>query len=423
MGYIYGIRNKLNGKWYIGQTRRKDIRHRWLEHRTLDVCKSKQTKINRAMKKHGLQNFDFNIICICFDEALDEMEKIYVAKYDSFGPRGYNLTAGGRDGKRSEEFKNMQSEKFKKAGINKGTDNPMHGRKHTDDAKKLISDTSKVAVRQYTLTNVFVAQFDCIKDAANSIREGASPGHISSCCAGKRLSALGFKWSWVPGGRNKCLVAKSLTPPIYRAPPLQNTQTRSRRAEGEILRQYTLKNDFVAQYKTILEAQTKLGLSSSQIGTCANGKQNSAHGFKWVWTSESCLVGREEHLTDVKVLKQFTLANEFVASHESVKKACLSIGLDSYGNISSCCNGKVNSAHGFKWVWGTPDSKDEISPARVLKQYTLDGVFVSQFASIVKASESLGNKHSFHISSCCSGKRPSAYGFKWAWEEINAQTD
>lgn len=417
MGYIYGILNKLNGRWYIGQTRRADIKYRWFEHRTLNVCKSKQSKINRAMKKNGLQNFEFKIICICFDDALDEMEKLYVAKYDSFGPRGYNLTAGGRDAKRSKEYNTMQSKKFKIAGFHKGCRNPMHGRKHTDDAKKMISESSKVAVRQYTLANVFVAQFNCITDAAKIIREGAYPGHISRCCAGKRMSAYGFKWSWVPGGRKKGLEAKPLTPPMYCTQQGQRTP----RDLGQVLRQYTLKNEFVAQYASIFEAKSKLGLgSSSHIGSCANGKRNSSHGFKWVWADESCKTGCEEQLALVRVLKQYTLMNEFVAFHESVKRACLSIGLDTNGHISSCCNGERKTAHGFKWVWGTRDSKDILSPAVVLKQYTLDDIFVAQFASITKASASLGKKCRIQTSSCCKGEVQTAHGFKWAWEEVNA---
>lgn len=420
MGYIYGIRNKLNGFWYIGQSRRADIRLRWFEHRTLNVKKCKQTKINSAMRKYGLVNFDFKLICICFDDALDDMEKLYVEKYDSYGPRGYNLTAGGRDAKRSKASCSTQSAKFKEAGIHRGSRNPMFGRKHRHDSRKLISECQKQEVRQYTLMNVFVAQYESVMAAAASIGKPPTCGHIGQCCNGKRLTAYGFKWVWVPDGRKKTAEAGTLTPPIRRVRKKPSTYA------GKVLRQYTLKNVFVAQFKTMNEALTRLGRGSGgHITDCCNGKRTSSYGFKWIWASESCPTYCEGTLTPVRVLKQYTLNNEFVADHESVKNACASIGLTKNGHIGSCCAGKRKSAHGFKWRWETVDVDHEypkLSAVRELKQFTLDGVFVSSFPSIADASASLGRTRSSsaHISSCCSGKRPTAYGFKWTWEQVGA---
>jgi hypothetical protein len=61
------IKNKINGKLYIGQTIRQDINDRWRQHKSF----KKDTIGNylyNAYKKYGLNNFEYKLICICFDE-------------------------------------------------------------------------------------------------------------------------------------------------------------------------------------------------------------------------------------------------------------------------------------------------------------------------------------------------------------------
>ena len=62
----------------------------------------KDTKFERAIKKYGWDNFNHDIIytaeCETYDElhnALIELEKYFIAKYDSYY-NGYNSTKGGQ---------------------------------------------------------------------------------------------------------------------------------------------------------------------------------------------------------------------------------------------------------------------------------------------------------------------------------------
>ena len=73
----------------------------------------------RAIKKYGWDNFQhrvlFSIECDTIEELvfwLDEWEKYYIEKYDSFY-NGYNCTAGGSNGIRCEETKQKMSESHK----------------------------------------------------------------------------------------------------------------------------------------------------------------------------------------------------------------------------------------------------------------------------------------------------------------------
>lgn len=99
---IYYIKNKLNNKYYIGQS--INMYKRLLFH----INKSKYANyqhIHRAINKDGIENFEFAIIAyIILDNQneiknkLDFLEKFYIKKYKCFGKDGYNATIGGDKG-------------------------------------------------------------------------------------------------------------------------------------------------------------------------------------------------------------------------------------------------------------------------------------------------------------------------------------
>lgn len=92
---IYSITNIINGKRYIGWTSRPVPETRWKEH-----IKTKKSKISRAIKRFGIKNFHFEVLCQCKGNKTDgliflkEMEPYFIQKYNSFN-EGYNSTKGG----------------------------------------------------------------------------------------------------------------------------------------------------------------------------------------------------------------------------------------------------------------------------------------------------------------------------------------
>ena len=89
---IYKIKNKLNGKIYIGQTQRT-LKERMIEH-----CKNSQLLyIDRAIKKYGIQNFIVEVIEKCNNiDELNEREQFWIKYLNCKFPNGYNLTDGGK---------------------------------------------------------------------------------------------------------------------------------------------------------------------------------------------------------------------------------------------------------------------------------------------------------------------------------------
>lgn len=97
---IYKITNLFDDKVYIGQTK-KSLRDRLAQH--IWQMKNDSTYFHRALAKHGVSNFDIQIIDKCEDERLlDGLEIYWISYYDSTDPdKGYNLTSGG-SGQRSK---------------------------------------------------------------------------------------------------------------------------------------------------------------------------------------------------------------------------------------------------------------------------------------------------------------------------------
>jgi group I intron endonuclease len=103
LGVIYKITNLVNSKIYIGKTIR-DHRIRWSQHK--DCARNKQkgglldTYLYRAMRKHGVDHFNFEVIDqALLDEELLEKEMEWIARLDSANRKiGYNGTLGGQSG-------------------------------------------------------------------------------------------------------------------------------------------------------------------------------------------------------------------------------------------------------------------------------------------------------------------------------------
>jgi group I intron endonuclease len=135
MHYLYRITNQLSGKVYIGQTNDPD--YRWYQHRSYAKGNKHKQYIHRAMSKHGIENFVFDVIAGCrSQEDTDETESLFIIQYNSRNKEfGYNLMVGGSHGGHSEETKQKQREATINQIATKG--HPAAGRVVTEEEKEL----------------------------------------------------------------------------------------------------------------------------------------------------------------------------------------------------------------------------------------------------------------------------------------------
>lgn len=112
--YIYKITNLVNQKLYIGQT--VNPQDRWRDH-TREARKEQPSMIvHHAMKKHGIDNFTFEVIetCDSQDEANYQEEwhiKISCSHVSTDG--GYNVSLGGSVAPKTDEWKQALAENVK----------------------------------------------------------------------------------------------------------------------------------------------------------------------------------------------------------------------------------------------------------------------------------------------------------------------
>ena len=100
INYIYCYTNKQNGKKYVGQT--NNIKRRYRQHKEDSFTNYNDARYNQtihcAIRKYGLDNFDFEILEVLENktsEEVNERETYWIREKSSLAPNGYNLKAIG----------------------------------------------------------------------------------------------------------------------------------------------------------------------------------------------------------------------------------------------------------------------------------------------------------------------------------------
>lgn len=152
-GYIYRhwiINDEGIERSYIGLTTSDDVEKRWKNGKGyLHDGKGNpaNTSFSRAIVKYGWENFNHEVIGIVESDTkkqlaldLDEWEKYYIWKYDSFY-NGYNDTNGGSKGRvvseeTKEKSRGNKNPMYGKGYLQEGNKNPFYGKKHNENTKE-----------------------------------------------------------------------------------------------------------------------------------------------------------------------------------------------------------------------------------------------------------------------------------------------
>lgn len=131
MGAIYRVTNKVNGRVYIGQTTKKGWKQRYQGIGSrIEMLKRKGEilrPIDRAMAKHGVENFEFcDLVTNVPDRLLDCLERLFIRQFRSDdGEHGYNADGGGQA---TKDLSDATRAKLRKHGVTVTTwSHPVHG--------------------------------------------------------------------------------------------------------------------------------------------------------------------------------------------------------------------------------------------------------------------------------------------------------
>lgn len=130
---VYKITNKVNSKYYIGMTK-QSINKRFSQHKQ-SAKSGLSTYLYNAIRKHGIENFEIELICEC--SSKEECCNLEI-KYISENKNGYNLAKGGEGGFVVQDI-DAWKEKLKESRKGK---TPALGLKHSEETKEKCTKAS-----------------------------------------------------------------------------------------------------------------------------------------------------------------------------------------------------------------------------------------------------------------------------------------
>lgn len=229
MGWIYCIENKINGKKYIGQTKRKNVQNRWDEHIELWQSGKHSKKMQAAYNKYGLDNFKFYSIEEVDFPLLEEREKYYINLFNTI-EQGYNVLYGSIgsckrvycydfEGNYLDLYFNSVNEVVKALGIDEalvfnicngtrykksasGKDGKVYRFSYElkDKLPPVVYQKHTVKIAQYTLSGEFIKYWDSIADASETVFNNRRSTQITKVINGYRSSAGGYLWKRIEDG-------------------------------------------------------------------------------------------------------------------------------------------------------------------------------------------------------------------------------
>lgn len=387
--YTVYMHTSPSGKRYIGITS-LPVEKRWQK------GKGYQNQVfYRAVQKYGFDNIEHKILYegLTKDEA-EQKEIELIAYYNTTDCRcGYNVDTGGNSiGKHSEETKRKISEASK--NISDETRRKMSksrkGKHHTEETKQKI--------REKNLGLTKKPHSEETKRKMSEQRKGENNG-------------------------------------MYGRTHTDEVKSRLRELNSIPVKQYSLKGEFIAEYRSITEAGNAVSGNPNNIAYCCKNNQKTSSGYIWRYAND---VLTQEHINwcnfrepslNVRVngfsVSQYKRNGEFVKEYRSVKEASRSTGIiDS--NISSCCKRSTKTAGGYIWRY-TDDMLTDLdldwcnkhehpSARKQVGQYTEEGELLEIYDSIAIASKITGIDAS-SISKCCKGKIKKAKGYVWVYAD------
>ncbi len=184
--------------------------------------------------------------------------------------------------------------------------------------------------------------------------------------------------------------------------------------------QFDFNGILIREWKGTYEIKQELGYTKTVISACCSHRSNQAYGFLWSYDKNDDRIYKNSR---IKKVQQYDFQGNYIKEYKSITEAERETGIN-HTNIMACCRYRLKSAGGYQWKYA--DDNTCVEPIKFsykikkVRQLTLDGISLTEFESMSKASKDTGINQQ-HISEVCRGKRKSAGGYRW--EFINDNID
>ena len=345
---VYGIKNLVNGKFYIGSAARKrgGMKYRWYDHITaLQKGEHRNYHLQNAWNKYGIDNFEFFVIEIIDydgtkerDDYIRQREEVYFDKYNSLDRNnGYNISEnaeGGGWGYTLEGIKNNRF-KFSYETFQKAMDYLIN----TDKGIKTISKELKIHAgllfRIYH-REIFQEEF---KDVVFKERKTATEkAEDKKKELYKQKDKIVEELNQFPNVRETSK-KYNVTPHLMREFLKENNITVKRVCKGrkgvngkaKKVYQYSLRGEYLGEFDSMGVASSKLNIPDGKISACCTGNRKKAGGFRWSYYKQEFLPPLtlieqifEEPLNSrnkpiIQFDKDFNIVNYYISYREAMK--------------------------------------------------------------------------------------------------------
>lgn len=337
MGYIYMIQNKINKKSYVGQTAQKPER-RWKQHIQIALSDSPKLKchqhaIHKAIKKYGLDNFEFTVLEEVDKNALNQREIYWIEKEDSYY-HGYNETLGG-EAVQKYDYDIIYQDYLTTYNLGETAINCSCSRDtvrtavliHGDTPKRVYKDYDHTHYRKYSYEEIAekYKEFGTIKETAEFY--GCDKKVVSKACRenGVQITPSGEKTREILGKPVKQIDLKSLSV-IQVFPSASNAA------------------------QVVFNDREK----SRNILACCEHRQKTAYGYGWSYVDEPIQSSIRVNDKKRSVVQKDAKTNAIVHIYESGIDAARAIGKgESAASVilKVCRNPKLKTAYGYKWEY------------------------------------------------------------------------
>lgn len=230
---IYGIKNLINEKIYVGKSinvklRKKAHENSFIRKQAVNI------HLQRAVDKYGIENFAFIILEEVTLDNINEKEQHWISHFNSFNEKyGYNKTMGGDGGNLTIETK------FK------------------------ISQTSpnRKVVYHFNSKGELIKKWNGVRDIERELKFLSST--ISKACTinTNNNSAYGFYWSYNENLNNFSGIGQ------------ENNKLQ--------IQQFSLEDKLIKTWSSISTAAKETNSSKSSIIRCCKNKQKTCNNFIW----------------------------------------------------------------------------------------------------------------------------------------------